>query len=129
MYPEGELPKACVICLRECDLSGRSSELKSDLLFLTQQLNSQRLPAITAAVAYRQRLFQMKEHSLKFLLNAHYCFAADILGAVTVPVPELSLYLKPQPSAAARVDSGERICLQCVIPCGYVLGDFTRKLP
>lgn len=127
MYP-GELPKALCYCLQECDLSGRSSELKPDLLFLTQQLNSQHLPAITAVVAYRQRLFQMKEHSLKFPLNAHYCFA-DILGAVIVPVSELSLYLKPQPSAAARVDSGEHVCLQCVVLCGYVLGEFTRKLP
>lgn len=60
--------------------------MESDLLFLTQQLNSQWLPAITTIIAYRQHLFQIKERSLKFSLNAHYRFGVDILGAMSVQV-------------------------------------------
>lgn len=60
--------------------------MKSDLLFLTQQLNSQWLPEVTTTIACRQHLFQMKEHSLKFSLNAHYWFGVDILGAVIIQV-------------------------------------------
>lgn len=58
--------------------------MESDLLFLTQQLNSLWLPAITTIIVYRQHLFQIKEHSLKFSLNAHYCFEVDVLGAMIV---------------------------------------------
>lgn len=58
--------------------------MESDLLFLTQQLNSQWLPAITSTIACRQHLFQIKERSLKFSLNAHYRCRVDILGAMIV---------------------------------------------
>lgn len=60
--------------------------MESDLLFLTQQLNSQWLPAITTVIAYRQYLFQIKECSLKFSLNAYDCLGVDILGAMIAQV-------------------------------------------
>lgn len=60
--------------------------MESDLLFLTQQLNSQWLPAITTVIAYRQYLFQIKERSLKFSLNAYDCLGVDILGAMIAQV-------------------------------------------
>ena len=60
--------------------------MESDLLFLTQQLNSQWLPAITTVIAYRQYLFQIKEWSLKFSLNAYDCLGVDILGAMIAQV-------------------------------------------
>lgn len=60
--------------------------MESDLLFLTQQLNSQWLPAITTVIAYRQYLFQIKECSLKFSLNAYDCLGVDILGATIAQV-------------------------------------------
>lgn len=70
--------------------------MESDRLFLTQQLNSQWFPAITTIVAYRQHLFQIKERSLKFSLNAYDCLGVDILGALIVQVTlyRVEFYIK-----------------------------------
>lgn len=70
--------------------------MESDLLFLTQQLNSQWLPAITTTIACRQHLFQIKECSLKLSLDAHYRLGVDILGAVIVQVTlyRVEFYIK-----------------------------------
>lgn len=84
---KNNIPKHFVICQCEQTIICEKSKMESNLLFLTQQMNSQWLPAITTIIAYRQHLFQIKECSLKFSLNAHYCFGVDILGAMTVQVP------------------------------------------
>ena len=41
---------------------------------------------MTVVIAYRQYLFQIKERSLKFSLNAYDCLGVDILGAMIAQV-------------------------------------------
>ncbi|CAO2597124.1 hypothetical protein LEMLEM_LOCUS8876 [Lemmus lemmus] len=66
----------------------------------------------------------MKEHSLKFSLSAHYCFVADILGVVIVPVKSV-----PEAAAFCGSDRGFwRACLSWVCYSVWICpGGFYQK--
>lgn len=98
---------------------------------LTQQLNSQWLPAITTIIAHRQHLFQIEEHSLKFSLNAYYWLEVDILGAVAVPVALCcwveSLY-KAEADEKMKPYFAERFCCHHAIQDTIFFGNFIREI-
>lgn len=81
-----QLPKAfCYLCAWIEHNLWETSRWNPTFVF-NATAEFQWLPAITTVIAYRQYLFQIKERSLKFSLNAYDCLGVDILGAMIAQV-------------------------------------------